>query len=198
MKGDIITYDYYGSLYINMTNRCDCHCVFCIRDQDASALGGLWLQEEPTKEAVLEEILAHDLTPYAEIVFCGYGEPTCRADDLFWICDQLHAAGRADLPPIRLNTNGHGGLINHRDITPELAGRLDAVSASGFSLSRGKAADLISSGKVQLNHQECLKPDRPVAEGDVISCRGLGKCVVKEVGGPSKKGRIMIGLERYI
>ena len=130
MKGDIITYDYYGSLYINMTNRCDCHCVFCIRDQDASALGGLWLQEEPTKEAVLEEILAHDLTPYAEIVFCGYGEPTCRADDLFWICDQLHAAGRADLPPIRLNTNGHGSLINHRDITPELAGRLDAVSVS--------------------------------------------------------------------
>ena len=130
MKGDIITYDYYGSLYINMTNRCDCHCVFCIRDQDASALGGLWLQEEPTKEAVLEEILAQDLTPYAEIVFCGYGEPTCRADDLFWICDQLHAAGRADLPPIRLNTNGHGSLINHRDITPELAGRLDAVSVS--------------------------------------------------------------------
>ena len=54
MKGDIITYDYYGSLYINMTNRCDCHCVFCIRDQDASALGGLWLQEESTKEAVRE------------------------------------------------------------------------------------------------------------------------------------------------
>ena len=76
--------------------------------------------------------------------------------------------------------------------------RLDAVAASGFSLSRGKAADLISSGKMQLNHRECLKPDRPVAEGDVISCRGLGKFVLKEVGGPSKKGRIMIGLERYV
>ena len=76
--------------------------------------------------------------------------------------------------------------------------RLDAVASSGFSTSRGKAADLISSGKVQLNHQECLKPDRPVSEGDVISCRGFGKCVVKEVGGPSKKGRIMIVLERYV
>ena len=76
--------------------------------------------------------------------------------------------------------------------------RLDAVAASGFSLARGKAADLISSGKVQLNHQECLKPDRAVAQGDSISCRGFGKCVVKEVGGPSKKGRIMIVLERYI
>ena len=76
--------------------------------------------------------------------------------------------------------------------------RLDAVASSGFSISRGKAADLISSGKVQLNHQECLKPDRPVNEGDTLSCRGFGKCVVKEVGGPSKKGRIMIVLERYV
>ena len=76
--------------------------------------------------------------------------------------------------------------------------RLDAVASSGFSMSRGKAADLISSGKVQLNHQECLKPDRPVNEGDTLSCRGFGKCVVKEVGGPSKKGRIMIVLERYV
>ena len=130
MLGDIITYDYFGSLYINLTNRCDCHCIFCIRDQDASALGGLWLREEPTKEEVLEDILSQDLSQYAEIDFCGYGEPTCRADDLFWICDRLHEADRADLPPIRLNTNGHGSLINHRDIAPEMKGRLDAVSVS--------------------------------------------------------------------
>ena len=75
MQGDIVTYDYFGGLYINMTNRCDCHCVFCIRDQEASALGGLWLQEEPAKEAVLAEILAQDLGQYTEIVFCGYGSP---------------------------------------------------------------------------------------------------------------------------
>ena len=130
MQGDIITYEYWGSLYINMTNRCDCHCVFCIRDQDASALGGLWLREEPAKEEVLADILAQDLSEFAEIVFCGYGEPTCRADDMFWICDQLRAAGRDDLPPIRLNINGHGCLINHRDIVPEMQCRLDAVSVS--------------------------------------------------------------------
>lgn len=130
MQDDIITYEYYGSLYINMTNRCDCHCVFCIRDEENSALGGLWLKEEPTKEAVLAEILNRDLSPYSEIVFCGYGEPTCRIDDLLWLCDQLRAAGRKDLPPIRLNTNGHGSLINRRNIAPELKGRLDAVSIS--------------------------------------------------------------------
>ena len=76
--------------------------------------------------------------------------------------------------------------------------RLDAVMAAGFSLSRGRAAGLIGSGKVQLNHRECLKADRTVAQGDVISCRGLGKCCVKTVGGLSKKGRTMIEMERYI
>lgn len=76
--------------------------------------------------------------------------------------------------------------------------RLDAVAASAFSLPRSRAADLISSGRVQLNHRECTKPDRTVAQGDAISCRGMGKAVVKTAGGLSKKGRIMIELERYL
>ncbi len=76
--------------------------------------------------------------------------------------------------------------------------RLDAVLAAGFSLSRSKAAALISAGKVAINHRECLKSDRSVAEGDVLTCRGLGKCVVTEVPGQSRKGRTMLVLERYL
>ena len=76
--------------------------------------------------------------------------------------------------------------------------RLDAVLAAGFSTSRSKAADLVSAGRVSVNHRECAKADRTVGEGDVLSCRGLGKCVVKEVLGQSKKGRFMLVLERYI
>lgn len=76
--------------------------------------------------------------------------------------------------------------------------RLDAVTASAFSLSRGKASALIAAGKVSLNHRECLKADRQVGEGDVLTCRGLGKCVIKEVPGQSKKGRTMLVIERYL
>ena len=76
--------------------------------------------------------------------------------------------------------------------------RLDAVLASGFSLARGKAAEAVTGGRVSVNHRECLKPDKPVAEGDVLTCRGLGKCVVKTVGGQSRKGRIIIEIERYL
>ena len=49
-----------------------------------------------------------------------------------------------------------------------------------------------------MNHKECLKADRQVAQGDVLTCRGLGKCVVKEVPGQSKKGRTMLVIERYL
>lgn len=76
--------------------------------------------------------------------------------------------------------------------------RLDAVFSTGFSLSRGKAADAISAGRVEVNHTLCLKADRTVAQGDVLTCRGQGKCVLTEVGGLSKKGRIMIEMERYL
>jgi len=76
--------------------------------------------------------------------------------------------------------------------------RLDAVVASAFSISRSKAVGYIAAGRVALNHRECLKSDKQVEEGDVLTCRGLGKCVVKEVPGQSKKGRTMLVLERYI
>lgn len=112
----------------------------------------------------------------------------------------LDSAGRTrlKLTPLPLSAlSPKVAEVKHiRDTVATL--RLDAVAASGFSLPRSKAADLISSGKLHLNHRECPKPDRAVAQGDVLTCRGLGKCVVASVGGLSKKGRIMIELERYI
>lgn len=75
--------------------------------------------------------------------------------------------------------------------------RLDAVAASGFRTSRGKAAALIESGRVQVNWLECTKPDRLLAEGDTVSARGLGKFKLAEVGGLTRKGRVAITLRRY-
>lgn len=75
--------------------------------------------------------------------------------------------------------------------------RLDAVTAAAFSLSRSRAGELIASGRVLLDHRPCLKPDRAVGEGSSITCRGMGKCVVKEIPGLSRKGRTRIVLELY-
>ena len=76
--------------------------------------------------------------------------------------------------------------------------RLDAVTATAFSMSRGRAAELIAAGRVNLDHVPCLKPDKPVAEGAVLTARGFGRARLREVGGLSKKGRTGITIERYL
>ena len=76
--------------------------------------------------------------------------------------------------------------------------RLDSVVSSGFSISRGKAAEAIEGGRVQLNWAPCLKSAAEVAQGDTISLRGLGKCTVDEVGNQTKKGRIFVSIKRYL
>ena len=76
--------------------------------------------------------------------------------------------------------------------------RLDAVASAGFRMARGKAAELITSGRVQVNWRECTKPDKLLTAGDTVSARGFGKFELTEVGGVTKKGRTSIVLKRYI
>ena len=75
--------------------------------------------------------------------------------------------------------------------------RLDALVGAGFSMARGKAAELIAAGKVSLDGMPCLKPDKLVEEGAKISARGYGKLVLSQINGRTKKDRISIVLEKY-
>ena len=132
------------------------------------------------------------------------GEGRCQVvalrDALPILLSQWEGAGRwkvglRELPLCELSA----APVQVRTIRDTVATpRLDAVLGAGFALSRSKAAAYISAGKVSINHRECLKGDKQVEEGDVLTCRGLGKCVVKEVPGQSKKGRTMLVLERYV
>ena len=127
-----ISYEYEGGLYVNLTNRCDCACVFCLRHNGHKGsiyADDLWLEHEPSREEALADLLARDLPSYAELVFCGFGEPMYRVDDIVWLCDRLKQQV-PDLPSIRINTNGHANLIHSRDVTPLLKGRVDIVSVS--------------------------------------------------------------------
>lgn len=88
--------------------------------------------------------------------------------------------------------------ISVRQIKDTVASlRLDSVVGSGFSLARGKASDLIASGKVAVNDLPCLKADKLLQEGDKITARGFGKLILQQVCGRTKKDRISIVIERY-
>jgi len=127
-----ISYEYEGSLYVNLTNRCDCACVFCLRNNGHKGsiyADDLWLEHEPTRQEALEDLLKRSLASYPEIVFCGFGEPTYRIDDILWLVDEMKKVF-PKLPPVRINTNGHANLIHGRDVVPDMKGRIDVLSIS--------------------------------------------------------------------
>ena len=124
-----ILYDYKESLYVNITNQCPCSCVFCIR-KETDHVGNsdsLWLNHEPTVEEVKEEFKKFNLEKYDEIVFCGYGEPLVRINEVIEIAKYIRSI--SDLK-IRINTNGLSDLIHNKKTAMLLKDNIDSVSIS--------------------------------------------------------------------
>lgn len=126
-----IVYWYKGNLYLNMTNRCSNNCYFCIRNfRDGISGFILKLDHEPSSYEVIQELQnVINRRHWNEVVFCGFGEPTIRIDEVLeitrWIKKYHHNI-------VRIDTNGHGYLLNPgRKIVEELreAG-VDKISVS--------------------------------------------------------------------
>ncbi len=124
-----ILYTYKNSVYANITNKCNCSCTFCIRSlkDGVGSADTLWHQQNQTTDEVLNAIRNNDFEGFDELVFCGYGEPTCALETLL-------AAAKVSKEEknlrTRLNTNGLGNEENGRNIVPEIAKVIDAVSIS--------------------------------------------------------------------
>lgn len=125
-----ITYELGNSLYVNVTNRCSNACEFCVRTKHDGVNGkdNLWLDREPTVEEIKEDFGKRDIDKYDAVVFCGYGEPMMRADEVIEVAKWLKENNPS--VRIRINTNGQANLIHKRDITPELGGVVDTISIS--------------------------------------------------------------------
>lgn len=124
-----IIYTYAGSAYMNITNKCPCACVFCIR-ANGDGLGSaesLWLKKDPTIDEIKAEIDNFDFSPYNEVVFCGYGEPMQALDNLIEAAKYLKEKHSLK---IRLNSNGLGDLVNGKPTAHLLEGIVDSISIS--------------------------------------------------------------------
>ena len=128
-KSMTLSYVVDGGLYLNITNKCPCNCTFCIRHNGDGAYGSdpLWLEHQPTAEEVISDLKKRDLDSYKQIVFCGYGEPTCELEILKTVAAYIRSVTKT---PIRINTNGLSDLINNRDTAPEFEGVCDCISIS--------------------------------------------------------------------
>lgn len=124
-----ILYTYKDQVYANITNKCNCRCRFCIRSHEDGVgdADTLWHKTDPTLEQIKEAMDAFDFTGYKELVFCGYGEPTCAIDNL--VASAKYAKEKYGLS-IRVNTNGLANLYYGKDVIPFLAQAVDSVSIS--------------------------------------------------------------------
>lgn len=125
----VILYEVHNNLYVNMTNKCPCACVFCLRQtkEEMNHSGSLWLEREPSVEEVIAEFSKFDMDKYEEVVFCGFGEPTQRLKDLLLVAEYVKKTFHKTT---RINTNGLSDLIYGEDTAPMFEGKIDIVSIS--------------------------------------------------------------------
>lgn len=137
-----ILYEVHDNIYVNLTNRCPCACVFCIRQNrdHMENSGSLWLEHEPSLEEVKAEFEKFDMSRYKELVFCGFGEPTERLGVLLETA--AFVKEKYGLP-IRINTNGLGNLVNGKSIEPLFNGLIDTVSISLNTPNAKKYEELV-------------------------------------------------------
>lgn len=152
-----------GKIYINLTNLCTNDCVFCIRAIKEDVVGAnLFLDSEKVDvKEVKKQLDSFKPENYKEIVFCGYGEPILKLEELKEVANYI----KEKYPHIktRINTNGQGNLIYKRNIVPELVDLIDSVSIS-FNGENKAVYDAISLPKIENAYEgmkefikECVK-----------------------------------------
>lgn len=122
-----ITYKIDNNLYVNLTNKCPNACEFCIRNKKEAFEHDLWLEREPSVEEVIDDIFSWDLSKFEQIVFCGFGEPLERLDDVLEVSKAVKEKTNI---LIRVNTNGLANKLYNYDVTSRFKDIIDSVSIS--------------------------------------------------------------------
>ena len=81
-------------------------------------------------------------------------------------------------------------------IVPSL--RLDNIVSDLARTSRSKAVQIIAQERVFINGQNETKLSKQIKINDVITIRGKGRFVIKEVEGTTRSGRTVLVVEKYV
>ncbi len=114
------------------------------------------------------------------------------------ICSQLCSVGRLNARAERfyeeLPTENAERDIQSATVSSL---RADAVIAAMCRIGRGRAAQLLSGGGVEINHIAVTSPHTPVYKGDIFTIRGVGRYKLTTLGGKSRKDRVFIEYFKY-
>lgn len=86
-----------------------------------------------------------------------------------------------------------------QEITNTVASlRLDAFLSVAFQTSRSSITAYIEAEKTYVNGKLVTKAGTQLEEGDIVSVRGKGRFAVKEIKNTTKKGRIVVTINKYV
>ena len=117
-----------------------------------------------------------------------------------YISTQLNKVGNIS---VRLETKDYTDIITpiddwtiERDTVSSL--RVDTVISSIYNISRQRAKELVTGGKVKVNWTPHERPDFELDMLDILSIRGYGRIQIREIEGKTKKDkwRIQFGVLR--
>ena len=81
-------------------------------------------------------------------------------------------------------------------IVPSL--RLDTVVSDLARTSRNKAVQIIKQERVFINGQNEIKVSKQLKLEDILTIRGKGRFVIKEIVGTTRSGRQIVRVEKYV
>ena len=86
-----------------------------------------------------------------------------------------------------------------KEITSTVASlRLDAFLSVAFNCSRSSLTAYIDGGKTFINGKLVTKAAALLKETDIVSVRGKGRFIVSEIKNTTKKGRIVVAIQKYV
>ena len=76
--------------------------------------------------------------------------------------------------------------------------RLDSVVAEILKCSRTNANKIIEDERVFVNYENIVKSSKVLKQGDLLTIRGKGRFKIGEIINNTRKGKLVIEIEKYV
>ena len=115
-----------------------------------------------------------------------------------YILYELRSVGRApvSIQEIQEDNLPKSNFLEGMIIVPSL--RLDNIVAKLANISRGKAVEIIDSGKVLIDYSKSIDKSKEIKDGQRITISGVGKFIIGEIVGNTKSGRYKVKMNKFI
>ncbi len=76
--------------------------------------------------------------------------------------------------------------------------RLDCLVSQFLRIGRGEAADIIAHGRLFINGRSCESGSKLLKCGDIVSIRGAGRFIFRRTIKETRKGRLVVEIDRFM